>query len=95
MSFELFIAGCVLVPLGFGLVPAFLPRKVPIFVRWCLWLVLLAVSATFVSTMRGAPQSYGAMALGIFWASMLLSLVTLVVETRRDGRPGSRAVPAR
>ena len=37
MDDPLTIAGTVLVPLGFGLIPAFLPRSVPLFVRWAAW----------------------------------------------------------
>ena len=79
------MAGAVLIPLAFGLVPAFLPRSVPIFIRWCLWLVLLAASATFVGAMRAAPPLLAWLAFGTFCASMLLSLWVLIVETRRSG----------
>ncbi len=80
-----FIAGAILVPFGFGLVPAFLPRAVPVFVRWCLWLIVFAVSVTFAAAMQGAPQYFGWMALGSLCLSMLLSLWLLIVDTRRAG----------
>ena len=79
--------GAALMPLGFGLIPAFLPSSVPIFVRWCLWLILLAASALFVSVMRATPQPFAALALGTFLLSTLLSLWVLVTETRRGGNP--------
>jgi hypothetical protein len=88
MPVDLLTAGAVLVPLGFGLVPAFLPRSVPIFVRWCAWLILLAASITFVAAMSRAPQHYGWLALGTFCLSTGLSLWVLVKETRRSGSTG-------
>ena len=78
------MAGAVLVPLGFGLVPAFLSRNVPIAVRWCLWLILLAASATFVSVTSSAPRPYDYLALASFCVSTALSFWVLMVETKRS-----------
>lgn len=93
MPAELLMAGAALMPLGFGLIPAFLPASVPVFVRWCLWLILLAVSASFVSTMRAAPQPFAAIAFGSFILSMALSLWVLLTETRRGGGRPKAAGP--
>ena len=85
------MTGAVLVPLGFGLVPAFLSRNVPIAVRWCLWFILLAASATFVSVTRGAPHPFPILALASFWLSTSLSFWVLLVETKRANRGEPRA----
>ena len=81
----LFIAGFVLIPLGFGLVPGMLPRRVPLTSRWALWLALLAISGWYLSSMREAPQPSPWLALVPFWLSSLLSLYVLVAETGRAG----------
>ncbi len=80
------IAGYVLIPLGFGLVPGLLPRRVPSTVRWTLWLMLLALSAAYVSTLHEAPDPYPWLALVPFWLSSLLSLSILIADARRASR---------
>jgi hypothetical protein len=84
------MAGAVLVPLGFGLVPAFLSKRVPIAVRWCLWLILLAASAIFVTATSGTPQPFAFLALASFCLSTSLSFWILMVETMRSGRVSQR-----
>ena len=83
-----FLAGYLLIPLGFGLVPAFLPRRVPIAARWGLWLALLAAGAGYALMMKGASDPFIWLALGCFAASSILSLIFLVAESdRAAGRP--------
>ena len=78
------IAGYVLIPLVFGLIPGFLPRRVPLAVRWCLWLVLLVTWAAYAQALRAAAPPFPWLVLVPFWLSSLLSLVVLVAETRRE-----------
>lgn len=79
------IAGYVLIPLGFGLVPGLLPRRVPLTGRWILWLALLGTCTWYVASMRDAPHSLNWLALVLLWLSSLLSLSVLIAETRRRG----------
>ena len=79
-------AGYVLIPLGYGLVPAMLPRRVPLIVRWTLWLALLAAAAAYVQTLGGMPDPFSWLTLVPFSLSSLLSLFVLLVETHREGR---------
>ena len=53
--------------------------------RWCLWLIVLAGSISFVAAMRAAPQHFALIALVCFCLSMSLSLWVLTVETKRAG----------
>jgi hypothetical protein len=86
MAGELYFAGYVLMPLGFGLVPGFLPRSVPLAARWTLWLALLALAAAYLAFLRGAAFPFPVIAFGVFLASALLSLSVLVAEARRGRR---------
>lgn len=79
----LFVAASVLIPLAFGLVPAFLPPRVPALARWSLWLVVLALTGWYVHLLRDAPSPYPLMALIFLIVSAALSLIVLVVETGR------------
>lgn len=81
-----FLAGYLLMPLAFGLVPAFLPRRVPVAIRWGLWLALLAASAGYALMMKLASDPFIWLALGCFAASSVLSLVFLVAESDRAAR---------
>ena len=83
-----FIAGCILIPLAFGLIPAFLPPRVPTISRWILWLMLIALSGWFVLRMSERPHPLTLLALAIFCLSSLLSLYVLVAETKRAGAGG-------
>lgn len=92
----LFIAGAVLVPLGFGLIPAFLPRAMPMSVRWALWATVLAATIVYVAVLAGAPPPFQPVALVSAVLAALLSLTVLLAETRRAGRNGASAtaIPA-
>ena len=81
-----FLAGYLLLPFAFGLVPAFLPRRVPAAARWALWLVLLLASAGYTLRMKSENEPFIWLALGCFAASSALSLVVLVGESRRARR---------
>ena len=83
-----FLAGYLLLPVAFGLVPAFLPRRVPPAARWSLWLLILLAGAFYVLAMRRESEPFGWLALGSFAVSSALSLVVLVVESRRAGQRG-------
>ena len=83
-----FLAGYLLLPIAFGLVPAFLPRRVPAAARWGLWLAILLAGAGYVLLMERENAPFVGLALGCFAASSALSLVVLVLEGRRAaGRP--------
>ena len=77
------LAGAVLIPLGFGLVPGFLPRSVPLFARWALWAVVLAATAAYVAVLADSPLPLQLVSLGSSVLAMMLSLAVLVAETRR------------
>ena len=77
------IAGLVLIPLTFGLVPAFLPLRVPLRARWASWLALLIVTAAYGYSLRGA-EPFNWLVLVSFSVSSLLSLYVLAVETTRS-----------
>lgn len=83
MSDVLVIAGSALVPLGFGLVPGFLPRTVPLFVRWALWAMVLAATAAYIAILAAAPPPLQMVTLGSSGLAMILSLAVLLAETRR------------
>ncbi len=83
----LFLLSPVLVPLAFGLVPAFLPPRANQMVRWGLWLVLLALAAWYLLAMRDAPEAFRIIAWLTVAASAILSLIVLVAETGRPRRP--------
>lgn len=78
-----FIAGSILIPLGFGLIPGMLPRRVPLARRWALWLVLVGVATGYVASLRDASHSLPELALALLGLSSLLSLVVLLAETAR------------
>lgn len=82
MPSGLFLAGYLLLPIAFGLVPAFLPRRAPSLVRWGLWLVILLAGAVYALAMQRAGGPFGWLALGCFAASSALSLYVLVAESR-------------
>jgi hypothetical protein len=81
-----FIIGCILIPLGFGLVPGLLPTRVPIVARWGLWLVVIALASWFLVAVGDLPSPFPSLARISFWLSSLLSLYVLLVDTRRVGR---------
>lgn len=90
MSSGLFNAGSVLVPLLFGLVPAFLPPRTHAVVRWALWLALFGLAALYGRAMQAAPPSYRAVAWVTIAVSAGLSLLVLIAHTgepRRRRRP--------
>jgi FtsH-binding integral membrane protein len=86
MAGGLFFAGSVLVPLVFGLVPAFLPLRSPAALRWGLWLVLLGLAGWYGEAMRDAPAAYQFIAWTTIAISATLSLVVLIAETGRPRR---------
>jgi hypothetical protein len=92
MDDPLTIAGAVLVPLGFGLVPAFLPRSIPLFVRWALWAAVLAAAAAYVAVLAGTPPPFQIVALISAALAALLSMLVLLAETRRGA--GGQGTPA-
>jgi hypothetical protein len=81
-----FIIGCILIPLGFGLVPGLLPTRVPIVARWGLWLVVIALASWFLVAVGDLPSPFPSLARSTFWLSSLLSLYVLLVDTGRVGR---------
>ena len=86
MVTALFLAGYLLLPVAFGLVPAFLPRRVPLAARWSLWLFILLAGAFYVLAMKQEREPFVWLALGSFAASSALSLVVLVADSRRAAR---------
>ena len=86
-----FIAGCILTPLGFGLVPGLLPTRVPLVARWTLWLILIGLASWFLGTVSDLPKPFPLLARCAFWLSSLLSLYVLLVETGRARRRRSLA----
>ena len=82
----LFNAGSVLVPLAFGLVPAFLPSGTPAVLRWGLWLVILGLACWYGLAMADAPAAYRMLAWTTIGASAALSFVVLLAETGFAGR---------
>ena len=87
------IAGYVLIPLGFGLVPGLLPTRMPPTVRWSIWLALLAISAAYVASIKDRPEPFPWLVLVPFWLSSLLSLYLLIAEAGRVQSRRSRARP--
>ena len=84
MDEVLFTAALVLVPLLFGLVPAFLPLRTPATVRWGLWLAVVAAAAWYGLAMAGAA---GAIRL-IVWTTIAVSAtLSLIVLVARTGQP--------
>jgi len=81
-----FLAGSLLLPIAFGLIPAFLPRRYPAAVRWGLWLVILLAGVGYALAMKRGNAPFIGLALGSFAASSALSLFVLVVESRRAAR---------
>jgi hypothetical protein len=81
-----FLAGYLLLPVAFGLVPAFLPRRVPPAARWGLWLLILLAGAAYVLAMKRENAPFVGLALACFAASSALSLIVLVLESRRTAR---------
>ena len=86
MPDALFFAGSVLVPLVFGLIPAFLPVGAPQVVRWLAWLAALALTVWYGAAMRDAPDAFRLVAWGTIAASATLSLIVLVAETGQRPR---------
>lgn len=86
MSEILLIAGSGLVPLAFGLVPGFLPPSVPLFVRWALWVAVLAATIAYIAILSAAPPPLQTVTFVSSSLAMALSLAVLVAETRRANR---------
>jgi FtsH-binding integral membrane protein len=80
----LFYAGSVLVPLVFGLVPAFLPLRSPFVLGWGLWLAALGLTAWYGHEMDAAPAAYRMVAWATIIVSAVLSFIVLATDT---GRP--------
>lgn len=81
MADGLFLAGSVLVPLIFGLVPGCLPVRTHPAIRLGLWLAALALAGWYGYAMTDAPASYRLLAWVSIGVSALLSLIVLVTET--------------
>jgi FtsH-binding integral membrane protein len=79
----LFIAGYVLIPLGFGLVPGFLPPRSRPVIRWALWLALLALAIDYIYLSRNAPRLLWLLALFAISVSTGLSLLVLIAANKR------------
>lgn len=86
MQQGLFYAGSVLVPLVFGLVPAFLPAGSPAVLRWSLWLATLMAVCVYGFAMNDAPASFRMLAWAVIAVSAILSFIVLVAETGRPRR---------
>lgn len=86
MTDILFQLSPVLVPLAFGLVPAFLPPCASQLLRWGMWLVLLGLGAWYGLAMRDEPAAFRMIAWLTVAASALLSLIVLIAETGRPHR---------
>ena len=82
----LFLAGSVLVPLIFGLIPGFLPTRSNPAIRWILWLAILGSAAWYGNAMAEAPAAYRMLAWSTIAISAALSLIVLVVEVGRPRR---------
>lgn len=82
----LFLAGSVLVPLLFGLIPGFLPGGTNPAIRWILWLAVLGLAAWYGNAMAEAPASYRLLAWATITVSALLSLIVLIADLGRPRR---------
>lgn len=89
MTDGLFLAGSVLVPLVFGLVPGCLPVRTHPAIRLSLWLAALGLAGWYGYEMSDAPASYRQIAWVSIGVSAILSLVVLVAET---GIPRKRRI---
>ena len=87
MANGLFYAGSVLVPLAFGLVPAFLPQRCPFLLRWGLWLAVLALTVWYGHMMDVAPETYRLLAWATIIVSAILSFIVLATDTGRPRQP--------
>ena len=87
MADGLFYAGSVLVPLVFGLVPAFLPLRSPFVLRGLVWLAALALTAWYGLAMDSAPSALRLLAWTTIIVSAVLSFIVLATDT---GRPRKR-----
>jgi hypothetical protein len=81
------IAGHILIPLAFGLVPALLPGRVPLRARWVLWVALLVGGGAFVAWLQDADDPFHWLGIASLALSSLLSFCVLVVERGRTQRP--------
>ena len=81
-----FLAGYLLLPIAFGLVPAFLPRRIPPATRWGLWFIILLAGVAYMLAMKREGEPFVWLALGGFAASSVLSLSVLLAESRRAAR---------
>jgi len=88
-----FTIGCILIPLGFGLVPGLLPPRIPIVARWGLWLAVIALASWFLAAVADLPIPYPWLARSTFWLSSLLSLYVLLADTGRISRRRRLAKP--
>lgn len=79
----LFVIVSVFIPLVFGLVPAFLPSRVPIILRWLLWLTLVVVAGWYVHRLGEFASPYPELALLYLIVSASLSLAVLAAFTFR------------
>jgi Na+-transporting NADH:ubiquinone oxidoreductase subunit NqrB len=80
------MAGHVLIPLVFGLIPACLPSRVPLRARWASWLALFAGGAVYVAWLQGAVDPFHWLGIASLALSSLLSLCMLVMEGRQAGK---------
>jgi len=88
MPEPLFMAGTVLVPLAFGLVPGFLPPGSHPAFRWGLWLAVLGLTGWYGVAMTDAPESIRLLAWATIAVSATLSLIVLMAETGRPRQAG-------
>lgn len=84
----LFIAGSVVVPLAFGMVPGFLPVGTHVALRWGGWLAVLGLAAWYGSAMNAAPEAYRTLAWATIAVSAALSFAVLAAETGLPRRRG-------
>ena len=84
------IAGHVLIPLAFGLVPALLPSRMAVQQRWGIWLLLAIAGSAYAYWLQSAADPFPWLVIASFSLSSLLSLFVLVVATMRRRRGKAR-----
>ena len=72
----------VLATFALGLSPVLLPAKVRLSVRWCLALLLFAVSLWFNQVMSAAPHPYHLILLVPFWLALGAGVLVLPFHPR-------------
>jgi len=81
------MAGHILIPLLFGLIPGLLPMRVPLRTRWLLWLALIGGGGAFVIWLQEGADPFHWLGIATLALSGSLSLCVLLAESRRMRSP--------